>query len=209
MSDEPDPFAGMCVSCLIYNDGECDECAEKRRLLHALRTLAANIVIGAALCRADELGYRRCTETNNPDAWRPGCQRPALGRRRVMKPAMEAHAARVTRDKLTAWASDWRYIVMNGRHGLMPHGNLHSITLFKLLRNAKKACKAWGESGIILEFVPSLLPAVLDDDIVAGDDVDEYQFAERMATLWAQRAAALSRYAAGPIARAREVGKGE
>jgi hypothetical protein len=43
----------------------------------SLRTLAANIAIGAFGCKADELGYRRCTETNNPDAWRPGCQRPA------------------------------------------------------------------------------------------------------------------------------------
>jgi hypothetical protein len=50
-----------------------------KRAARRLATLAHNIAIGAALCEADRLGYRRCSQNWDecePD-WAPGCQRPA------------------------------------------------------------------------------------------------------------------------------------
>ena len=101
------------------------------------------------------------------------------------------------RDDLVGWASDWQYLVMHGvgrgAAYVRPHGSHHSITLFKLLRNARKAAGSYGRTGTILRFVPSLLPSVDADEIIAPDDADELQFAERMASLWMARAHEIQR----------------
>lgn len=94
--------------------------------------------------------------------------------------------------KIRRWTSDWQYIAMSpswSDEWLHPHGHgVNQITLFKTLRNASKAAR---NGGAILLFEPSLLRVVDGDDVVERDDVDAYQFAERQAVYWAQRAALL------------------
>ena len=60
---------------------DCESCIDDVVLVAADRslwTLTSNLVIGAALCRADRNGYGRCA--NLPligNSWSPGCGRAA------------------------------------------------------------------------------------------------------------------------------------
>lgn len=67
-----------CMQCLFTNDdGPCDTC-------RALRCLASNLRIAAALCRAYQIGWSPQQRDQrgvgeSVSIWAPGCHRPAPG----------------------------------------------------------------------------------------------------------------------------------
>lgn len=74
-------LAGLCAACLCDDEGECEEHMWTRLTLTALRTLACNLAIGAALCASFDLGDARhrsySSFTSRFEGWTPGCGRRA------------------------------------------------------------------------------------------------------------------------------------